>query len=290
MDVKINDVKYRVSVCKTHEDGADLGKIRELVSKKIDDFKKFQEIAASLGYQLTPTAVSAPTSGLIVPTPLPPGAVPPQVAPQPVRAPAPVPSAPPVNQATLPQVEVQKGVTMAAQKLRPVGEEQVRLEVLAEEKRRLEKLAEIEAKSAANFARPSTGDAPRYASHSLPEQVKLKDGTIGHKPQTFQTVKQVVRGRAGTPTAIPTAVDSSAGRTIINVKPTDERALEKKWKYEAQMSKGIQDGFAGSLQGSAIPREGYFESAECLMCSGSGKAKIGDGPCARCDGTGYRMT
>lgn len=288
MDVKLGEVKYKISVCKVHEESASPGEVRKLVQAKLDNFKQLQDAAAALGYTLTQ---QPPVGGLVVPTALPQAVQPPDppVVKTPVRS-----QQPSVDPRTLPTVELAQGQVLAIQKNdRPNMQTQERLETFlhggqgTSTSTILDPADADRIKDDPTIIRPSEGDAPRYAPHSLPTSVNVKDQSgkvtsVAIPRETSHELK-VVAGRAGIPVAIPSKVEGAMGKTTINVVDTGgDPALQKRFKQEIQQNMSARHGgenpriFTGQYVG------------DCVACRGSGIARIGGGACPKCTGSGLR--
>ena len=256
MEITLDGEKYKVSVSDEHEDEASLGAIKKLIPERIaakeaakaemlSKLDQFKELAAELGFDLVKRGEK--------PTPPPPD--PNALADKPTVK---------VGESTF---KLQKNTRQNTQ-----SEGLSRDEAVAA----LE-AAKREAQRAETHARPTSGEAANYASHQIPEQVKVQTSRgveVFDKPIQTSKQMQTVAGAAGIPTTIPRNIQGSDGETTITVVNTGgDKTIQMRGRQ---------------LHPLRMNDEGSFYSGECRPCRGAGiiNTRKGQKQCKSCGGVG----
>lgn len=262
MTITLDGEKYKVAVSDEYEDEASPGAIKKLIPKRLAEIEAakaemmskldmFKELAAELGFDLVKKGEAPPAAPDLGRRATPPD--PDALADKPVVK---------INESTFKMQKNTRGQT----KKDEAGLSREEAEAALEAAKRQANLSQ-------GAPRPTSGEAPSYARHQIPNQVEVQTSRgveVRERPQKGAQTMQTVKGRAGIPTAIPRNIHGTDGETTITIVDTGgDRTLQERGK---QLNAMREYGDTSDYQKSCRPCQGtgLHAKKQCKTCGGTG--------------------
>jgi hypothetical protein len=268
LPVTIENVKYEVALCDEHAEDTTIKQVKECVIQRLKEIDELLKKANELGIELGDKKL------IIIESPKEPEASP-QMPPQ---EPETTPSTSPqtshkiVKKAPAPKTTIQYKKNNPQPK--PISSSMVRgVHGVAQGKVAAANLERRESLSTSSVVEGAIRNAKKRNLIDEDKEVSLP--TIRSKEQ------QVVEGRGRKPMVIPKTIKYSDGVTNIHVVNTGgDKTIQDRFRDLAQ------DSMQGDRPRFCYGADGY-DVIPCNACDGTGTAKVGTGPCPKCQGVGF---